>query len=427
MSKRYAVKTPVFASGERFPLLVDLATGSPLFDPTVFSLAEFRTANLASATIEQMLRALKVFILFCHLHNVELEERLHQGRLLEMGEIDALAKLCRRPLKDIEAAVNGAPVVPARVVASLESYRARAGAAPTEVDGDSAGGRLRYIRQFITWMADRYLLTLNSQHPNRAGLVVARDIVETALTARIPAGKGRNSANARQGLDEVAQERLWQVIARDSPDNPWTGDHCRIRNELMVRWFMGLGVRRSELMVVKISDVNFRTNEVFIARRADDKDDPRAHQPNTKTKDRFLVMSADLAERTRHYILNFRRKYPSARQHPYLFIANGGRALSKRGLNEIFEVLRERCPDLPEETFPHALRHTWNDNFSKKMDEDQASPEDEQKLRSRLMGWNPTSDTAATYTRRTIERRARKASLEMQEKMLKPIDDNEKQ
>jgi hypothetical protein len=73
------------------------------------------------------------------------------------------------------------------------------------------------------------------------------------------------------------------------------------------------------------------------------------------------------------------------------------------------------------------LRHTWNDNFSKKMDEDQASPEDEQKLRSRLMGWNPTSDTAATYTRRTIERRARKASLEMQEKMLKPIDDNEKQ
>jgi hypothetical protein len=83
-------------------------------------------------------------------------------------------------------------------------------------------------------------------------------------------------------------------------------------------------------------------------------------------------------------------------------------------------VLRSRCPDLPDDVIPHVLRYTWNDNFSKSMDATNTSPEHEQKMRSRLMGWKPTSNTAMTYNRRHIERRARKASLEMQEKMVKP-------
>ncbi|WP_322034220.1 hypothetical protein [Paraburkholderia sp. J76] len=67
MPERYAVKNVVFESGERFPFVVDRRTGIPLFDPTVSTLTEFRVRDLASATIEQVLRALKVFLIFCDL------------------------------------------------------------------------------------------------------------------------------------------------------------------------------------------------------------------------------------------------------------------------------------------------------------------------------------------------------------------------
>ncbi|WP_075793715.1 tyrosine-type recombinase/integrase [Massilia putida] len=422
MGESYAVKNIVFESGERFPLLVDRRTGMPLFDPTVFTLTEFRARNRASATIEQVLRALKVFVLFCEAHQIDLTSRMLDGQLLGLGELDALAKLCRLPMSEIESRIDADTTQP-RAVISLESYRAKARAGLPEVDVDSAGVRMRYIRQFIGWLADRRILSLSARHPSRAALLQTKEIVESGLNARIPTGKGRNKVSGRKALDEAAQGLLWRIIDVDSPENPWEGRHARVRNELIVRWFMGLGVRRGELLGVKVSDVNFRSNEVFIARRADDPSDPRANQPNTKTADRVLPLSDDLARRTRHYILEERRRYPAARKHAFLFVANGGAPLSLRGLNKIFSVLSAKHPELLS-VFPHLLRHTNNFNFSKLADEQGMDREKEKKTRSQLMGWSETSGTAEKYTRREIERKARDASLELQNKMTKPNDEN---
>ncbi|WP_258001199.1 tyrosine-type recombinase/integrase [Janthinobacterium sp. ROICE36] len=252
-----------------------------------------------------------------------------------------------------------------------------------------------------------------------AALIEVKSLVLDAILARVPGGKGRNGLGKRTSLTQEAQERVWQVIGPESPENPWKGAHARARNELIVRWLLGLGVRRGELLGVDIRLINFRSNEVVVVRRADDKHDPRGIQPNAKTLDRVLPFNGDLAKRTQDYIINFRRKFPLAKKHPFLFVANGGRPLGIRALNKIFEALRERCPDLPDDVMPHVLRHTWNDNFSIAMDDSGTAPENEQKMRSRLMGWKPTSKTAETYNRRATERRARKASLEMQEKMVK--------
>ncbi|MBB5420693.1 tyrosine-type recombinase/integrase [Paraburkholderia atlantica] len=422
MAERYTVRNTVFESGERFPLLLDARTGVPLFDPTVFVISEFRARNRASATIEQVLRALKVFLLFCDKHRIDLAERMLEGQLLELGELDALVQLCRHPMSDIEAQVDACPTAFGR--AAIESYRARVSRGLQAVAGDSAGMRIRYIRQFICWLADRRLLSLSARHPSRTALLNAKDIVVSGLTARIPTGKGRNKTYGRRALDGTAQERLWQLVDISSPENPWEGRHARVRNELIVRWFMGLGVRRGELLGVKVSDVNFRSNEVFIARRADDPSDPRLHQPNTKTADRLLPISDDLARRTRHYILEERRRFPAARKHAFLFVANGGAPLSLRGLNKIFSVLSAKRPELMG-VFPHLFRHTNNYNFSRLVDELGMDLEKEKKTRSQMMGWSETSGTAETYTRREIERKAREASLQLQNTMVKPRDDSE--
>jgi len=404
---------------------VDLRTGVPLFDPTVYTMTEFRGRNRASATIEQVLRALKVFVLFCEQYQINLGERMQRGQLLELGELDALVQICRLPLADVELHANASSTESRPVTASLETYRARAKKSAREVAGDSAGIRIRYIRQFVNWLTDKCLLSLSAQHPSRARLLSTKEIVISAFDARVPTGKGRNKSNNRKALDKDMQDRLWEIIDVNSAENPWVGRHTRIRNELIVRWFMGLGIRRGELLGVTVRNVNFRANEVFIARRADDKGDPRGVQPNAKTLDRFLPISDDLSRRTREYILDERSRYPAAGRHPFLLVANGGRPLSLRGLNEISIVLREKHPDLPI-IFPHLCRHTHNFNFSEIADELGIDPEREKKTRSQIMGWSETSKSAETYTRREIERKARDASLKIRNKMMKPINDDSK-
>jgi integrase len=418
MTERYRIKTITFVSGERFPMLVDVQTGIPLFDATSFILSEIRGRHRASATIEQVLRALKVFYLFCDQHEIDLSVRMRSGLLLEIGEIDALVRLCRLPMPNIEALDSMRAAPSPRATASLEAYRIRAKASTEEVSGYSAGMRIRYIRDFVQWLSDRSLTSFGLMDRRREALFNIKETVVSGLTARIPSDRGRNKVARRRALDESTQDRLWSIVDVDSPENPWESRHARIRNALIVRWFVGLGIRRGELLGVRVSDVSFRKLEVFIARRADDPGDPRTNQPNTKTHDRLLPISDDLARRTHQYIVEERRRYASARRHPFLFVANGGAPLSLRGLNEIFMALRKKHPDLPD-IFPHLLRHTNNYNFSNLADEQGLSPEVEKKTRAQIMGWSETSSTAETYTRREIERKARAASLHLQNKMTK--------
>jgi integrase len=419
MSEDYTVRTAVFSSGERFPILVRVSSGVPLFDQTVFTLCQIRARNRASATIEVVLRALMVLLSFCDRHKIDLTDRMRAGRLLEAGELDALVRLCRLPMSVIGTRDDARSTAKRRAPVTLRGYRASAKNVVQEVASGFAGVRIRYIRNFIEWQADRLLLTMDVQHPTRAALLDAKKLVVSGLTARIPSAAGRNNAQRRKALDESAQERLWNVIDVHSTGNPWKGQHARVRNELIVRWFMALGIRRGELLGIKVRDVNMRTGEVFIARRADDPGDPRTYQPNTKTRDRTLPINNDLAQRTLKYILGERRRYPAARKHPFLFVANGGAPLSLRGLNGIFIALREIRSDFPI-VHPHILRHTNNYNFSKLADERGMDPDVEKKIRSQMMGWSETSGTAERYTRRETERKAREASLELQDRMVKP-------
>lgn len=57
MTIRYAVRMLMFASGERFPVLIDLRTGIPDFDVTAFQLSEFRQVSRGCATLEHVARA----------------------------------------------------------------------------------------------------------------------------------------------------------------------------------------------------------------------------------------------------------------------------------------------------------------------------------------------------------------------------------
>lgn len=428
MPKSYAVRTVVFRSGERFPVLIERETGIPLFGPAVFSLTRLRARNLASATIEQAARALMVLHVFLDKADVDLVgQRLAEGLLLTSGEIEELCRFCRKPLSSqSEVGCETTNQRTALHVHSLSSdiRRPTTLAEPMELSQGTAAIRLGYIRDYLDWLVTTKLLELPAKHPTREALQSSAAAVRKALQERLPGRIARNQVGRREGLSPEAKGCLQELIEGTGESSPWRSAHARQRNTLMIFWFLKLGIRRGELLGVRISDIDFQANEVLIRRRADDDKDPRRHQPNAKTLDRVLPLHSYLAKQTHEYILGLRRGQRGASRHDFLFVANGsGAPLTIPALNQAFGALRRAAPEHLSQLTPHVLRHTYNDEFTEIMDRERVPEATEQKMRSYVMGWSAHSGTAAIYTRRHVREAARRASLDLQARQLRGKDD----
>ena len=349
--------------------------------------------------------------------NIDLEARLRKGNLLEHSEIEALVRACSLHSKDLhesEAAVRATP----KVVRLKETVRMKAGVtASEEVQFSTKSIRLHYIRMYLMWASNRALLRHTPGSAEYEHLLVAKGIVGEILRSRMPTAGHRNTEDQRQGLAPADIKRLTDVVEPGHPANPWS-KRTQLRNNLLIRWYLSLGLRRSELLSVKVADINFQSCEVLIARRPDDIADPRKDKPVVKTNDKLLPLDPELARDTHSYVVKERRITGEARRHPYLFVANStGAPLSMAAVNLVFTELRRKVPGLPDDLTPHVLRHTWNDRFSELADREKFSEAEESRMRSRLQGWSPTSKTAAQYTRRHVQKKAREASLALQAKL----------
>jgi integrase len=416
----FRVKTVLTSDGERLPMLIG-SDGSPVWAATVFVLTELRARNRAASTIENTLRALMIFHVFLEQRGINLEQRMSSGRILSLDEIEDLVRICRLPAKDIGdvGSEDGISELHCSTM-SLERYRSRGIVqGRKEIVPAFSATRLRCIRGYLKWMAVNRMSRLDGRSEIRSALDAATRFLVEGVEARLPPADSRGVFLRREGLEPDVVSELLRVIQSDSPDNPWQDEHSRHRNELIVLWLYYLGLRRGELLGVRVSDIDFIKGTVIIVRRADDKDDPRRRQPNAKTRAREIPIAADLLEKTSNYIIAYRANLSGARKHSFLFVTSDtGWPMSISAFSKIFAVLREKCKNLPHNLFAHLLRHTWNDRFSDEMDQRGVSEETEKKLRSYLMGWSETSGSAATYTRRHIRKKAEQASLSMQAEIL---------
>lgn len=345
-SNPFQVRLVVLESGERLPLLVECATGTPLYEPALYFLTRLRAKNLASATITQHCWAIMVLCFFLKNSGIDLGDRMIGGQLLTLAEVEALARWCRLKVEDLVDLETKPQLHMGASVTSLERVRMRRSlqSRASEVSAETAATRGLYIAAYLKWLVGRRTTdTIITPHPSLASTSATALL---ALAEHLPA-KSRNARVARKGFTRKVRQKILEVVNPDSNDNPWIGEHCRSRNELVVRWLLHLGLRRGEFLGIQTTDIDFQRNEVTIARRADDIADPRRDEPNTKTYDRLLPLSEEMAALAREYILKSRGKIKGARRHKYLLVANGsGAPLSKAGFGKIFETLRQNCPDL---------------------------------------------------------------------------------
>ena len=349
---------------------------------------------------------------------IDLDARLSEGRLLDVGELDELAGLVGLTQKGLESLPPAeTKAMPSRSVVSIEKARMRAKPAklPPQVAAETKAIRLMYIRDYFAWLALLRLLRLDFRKPEYQALSEIARLVVGQLSARIPASPKKNDLDARQGVSGEVRARIVEVTRPDHPENPWKNGHVRVRNQLIFMWLLAFGLRKGEFLGIRLEDINLRAGEVRVVRRADNLEDTRPREAKPKGKGRALALGDELAELTRAYVHGPRRAIEGARKNPFLAVATGtGKPLSMSAVSKLFVELRRKVPGLPEELSPHVLRHTWNDSFSEFADRARISPDEEEKIRKQQMGWSDRSNMAAVYTRRHTRRKTNEASLAMQ-------------
>ena len=404
-----------FEDGERYRLLLEESTGLPLWHPNLYITTQVRNASKSVVTMEAALRAIRVLLAFAVTHRINLEERVRSRQYLSLAELDALTDYCQL---DFETRYS-------KRRSRLSRGLMFSGSTPARVSTAYEYQRLTHIASYLGWYA-RSLLCASRTRDDDATI----DHLVSTIRARRPAFKQGTPRRDRALLDEQL-DRLLEVVDPNHRDNPFNGRDVRERNALIVHLLAGLGIRRGELLGLRVPDINFQSEELTIHRRADEAADPRRRQPLSKTQPRTLPLAPELAERAWQYAMGARRKTPGARKHSYLLVVHQkgpseGAPLSHAGLTKVFAAIRD-CDPMLAGLHPHTLRYTWNWKLSEALDalppEQLPSPPREQQIREHQMGWRQGSGTAATYNVRHIENQGHKAGLLLQEQMRQRHED----
>ncbi|GAA3972303.1 site-specific integrase [Allohahella marinimesophila] len=413
MEKQYGVNVFILDSGERYCHVVNRESCLPLYHPNLYLTTRVR-ATSASATVQSAAANLVVLLKFLDVHNIDLERRILSRDFLKEHELDALRDFCQQKIKR--------RVVKAESEDWVRSFKGNELSHRTVVQASAQHSRLTTAALYIEWLSKHLLGEVTAEDEKKI------DRVESQIKARRPKSRGRNVLRlADRALDDNQVNILFEVIQIGSEFNPFAPDVQR-RNRVMILLLFYLGLRSGELLSIKTSDIDPTPSEGYagyltIARRADEKSDPRLREPNAKTLDRTIPLKATLLDELYDYIQMDRRRVPNARKHNFLFVTHKagptvGQPLSVPSYQKMMHALTSAAPPLNEMT-GHMLRHTWNDQYSNRMDADNEEPSErdlaiQEQVRSYLMGWKQGSGTASTYNRRFIEKKARQAALKMQ-------------
>ncbi len=408
------LKTFVLTSGERYCILVDSESDLPLFYPNLYITTQIRNRSLSYSTMEATLNGISVLIKFLDKRNDNIEKRIQENRFFQENELDAVKDFCQLNFRSINDLKNRSNLLPFSKKKKSDK----------KVSRSTEYVRITVIAEYIIWLSQIL------EQKQISALQINK--LEKSLKARRPERTSRNSELDNKGLNEEQIELLFEIFRPDSELNPFKERSVRTRNRLIFLMLYHLGLRGGELLNIRIRDIDFTKNQLVIARRADEKDDPRTFQPLVKTLDRRLPIKDTLAKEIHYYILKERRKISHSIKNDFLFITHKagpsqGQPLSKSGYKKVVAVVRNASPTLYSLT-GHQLRHTWNEIFSNHMDlmDQPPSEEQQEKMRSYLMGWKENSGSAAHYNKRFVKRKANEAALQLQDGMIRlPKEQND--
>lgn len=404
-----AVRHIQFRQGERHKLLVDAQTGIPLYYPSLFITTQVRAVGASVSTVQASLTALKVLYAWQTDQRINLEVLFSSGNVLRLEEITSLVGFSARMLREER------PQKAYKVV----RMRLKAGRAVTcnisNVAAQTQFSRLSTIGKYLGFLAE----TLRVGRPSCLANTPVSEMVERINAYRPKTTQLTAVDRDEKGLGLKVVDDVLEYLRPGHPQNPFADQAVQQRNHLIVTLLRYLGIRRGELLNLRVEDVDFSKSTISIVRRADTPLDSRRHQPLVKTKPRRIPINDALQKALSDYILRCRACCRRAKKHPYLLVTHKigpsqGSPMSNSSFGKLMATVQGMSHEFSA-IHAHAFRHTWNYDFSCIADAaGNITPEQEQKMRAYLMGWSETSNTAVTYNRRHTKELAAQAALKFQ-------------
>ncbi|WP_205417086.1 site-specific integrase, partial [Pseudomonas savastanoi] len=322
---------------------------------------------------------------------------------LSVEQCEDLAFFLRLDRAAQDRLVEASLEVRSNKVVRLEQVRSGGTPTPerTLISAVEGGYRIRTVANFLQFNHKR-IVPKASEKP-RKDIAKSRENAIAALRAQEPRAIPSDEGDAPEGLSEELMTVIEAAFEPGSATNPFQSDFHQYRNHLMYRIFTETAIRRSELRYIKVEDIAHAARRVKVR--------------VSKTIARTLPISEQTAYDFHEFVMKHWAKIPAkSRRHGYLFTTGEGLHLSVEAINLVFRELR-RKNQLPESIAPHAMRRTWNDRLSRKIDslppEKRMRPEEEAQIRKGLNGWSKKSKMEERYSRRHIREKADKIAEDL--------------
>jgi len=277
--------------------------------------------------------------------------------------------------------------------------------------------RIEAVRDYIAFLYDKL-----GDHSTRYEAVDdLKKRINRKIKAASPAWK-QTRIDEMRGLTSQERTLLLEILHPDSPINPFADPAIRLRNYIILLLGLDMGLRRSEMLLIKTSDIRWHSRQLAVVNLEDESLDPRTMAPQFKTHERMLVMTDDLYDAIAEYESKYRHRKPRsgasrARRHPFLLVAhkrNEGGPLTIKAVDGVLPRIREVAPELAH-VHPHILRHDAVYTMLDSMREELAAltPEDRttqvQKTLTWMFGWSPESNMPGLYGAKFWKEEADKA------------------
>jgi len=268
------------------------------------------------------------------------------------------------------------------------------------------------VRAFLSWAAD----------PRNQGLSRSKspqEIVNELSRLRSVFGPFTRNSGASERISPLNPSQVERVLSvigpmRDSQgrcmmplsfaaNNPYR-PHNQLRNWLMFAIALQCGLRRGELLKIRIDDIP-KPNDagLKVRRRPHDPSDTRRHRPRVKTSERVIPISGEVSVGLRMYLSSAPPMGRPSGRTPYLFVSKDGHPLSIPAADEIPQIASDHA-DVPGFSW-HSLRHTWAEALADELLTE--CPEDQALAFIReLGGWRRDSNVAMHYIQDALARRA---------------------
>jgi integrase len=420
----YQLSIHVFPGGERVPMLQD-AGGLPLFYPTLFTTAKLRNAGAAVNTIKNSLADILVLLRWEASVGRDLAAEFDQGKFPSLPDLLAMRDFASLDMREVGKVLGRPP----KALESLPDARLAHVRPYPIVSRSQHYNRLSTIAEYLEFVAST--VTQHRNAPQEAAQIAR---MASAIRKHRPRSRGRPQAGGSEERSPPPDlvHRFMAVAAVGHPDNPFRSPAVRLRNAVLFGLLRYTGMRRGELLSLKIDQFDLGEDaRVWVRRNQDDPMDTRADQPVTKTKERPLPIPQELAQQVHHYIMEHRIKVAPARTHGYLLISHRkgktyGRPLSISAVNNQILAKMRAVDSQFNRIHPHGFRHHFNYELSVGIDEhnvrvrrgsgdghQEITEARELDVRAQLNGHN-SRQSGAKYNERHVREVADRASRQLQ-------------